>query len=150
MLKPHSSSDHSSSGVPNGGLHPILLVDPDPNLRDTRRFLLAGLQLPVEAVSSSSEVFGLVPESSYCLVAISLTAGLSEVSHVAAYVRQRWPDAKILLLGESCEDLDDPLYDDRVNPVNPSGFADASKRLLAADVIGSRATGWTTHFGERS
>jgi hypothetical protein len=133
MLNAHSSIHHSSSDAPGSGLHSSLLVDPDPDLRDTRRFLLAALNLPVEAVGCSSEVFGLIPESDYGLVAINLSVGLSEVSHVAAYVRQRWPDAKILLLGESCESLDDPLYDDRVNPFrDPSAFADASKRLLAA------------------
>lgn len=86
--------------------------------------------MPVEAVGCSSEVFRLTPQSSYGLVAISLMAGLSEVSHVAAYVRHRWPDAKILLLGEICGSLDDPLYDD-INPSeNPSDIAEVSKRLL--------------------
>jgi hypothetical protein len=49
--------------------HTILLVDPDLELRDTRRFLLAALNLPVEAVRCSSEVFALTPESDYGLVA---------------------------------------------------------------------------------
>ncbi|MDP9050849.1 MAG: hypothetical protein M3O31_09045 [Acidobacteriota bacterium] len=133
MLNAHSSIDHSSSAALDGSLHSILLVDHDPDLGGTRQFLLAALNLPVEAVGCSLEVFGLRPESDYGLVAINLSVGLSEASHVATYVRYRWPDAKILLLGESCKSLDDPLYDDRVNPFcDPSALADASKRLLAA------------------
>ena len=131
MLKAHASIHNSSNDVQNSDVQPILLVDPDPDLRDTRRALLTGLHSPVEAVGTSLEVFRLTPESSYGLVAISLMAGLSEVSHVALYVRHRWPEAKILLLGEICGGLDDPLYDERVNPpCNPSDLAEVSKRLL--------------------
>jgi len=131
MLKAHASIHYLSDNTQNRDVHPILLVDPDPDLRDTRRILLTSLHSTVEAVGSSSEVFRLTPESDYGLVAISLTSGLSEVSHVAAYVRQRWPDAKILLIGEICGSLDDPLYDERVSPpCDPSDLEDASKRLL--------------------
>ena len=133
MRNAHSSVHHSSSDAPDSGLHSIPLVDPDPDLRDTRRFLLAALNLPVEVVACSLEVFGLRPEPDYGLVVINLSVGLSEASHVATYVRYRWPNAKILLLGGSCESLDDPLYDDRVNPFSDSSASeDASKRLLAA------------------
>src|SRR5664280_2329778 len=133
MLNAHSSIHHSSSAAPDSGLHSILLVDHDRDLRGARQFLLAALNLPVEVVACSLEVFGLRPESDYGLVAINLSVGLSEASHVATYVRYRWPDAKILLLGEGCEGLDNPLYDDRVNPFSDSSASeDASKRLLAA------------------
>lgn len=116
-------------------LHSILLVDPDPELRESRRSLLSSIHLPTCAVSCSSEVFGMENEASYDLVAISMSAGANDVSYIAAYVRRRWPDAKILLLGDSCGDVDDPLYDEIVDPsFNPSGFTDVSRRLIGLAV----------------
>src|SRR5665213_1799582 len=38
MLNAHSSIHHSSSDAPSSGHYSILLVDPDPDLRDTRAF----------------------------------------------------------------------------------------------------------------
>jgi hypothetical protein len=33
----------------------------------------------------------------------------------AEYIRRRWPDAVILVIGELSEQLDDPLYDDKTS-----------------------------------
>ena len=140
-LKAHASIQHSSNGTQSGGVRPILLVDPDPGLRETRRLLLTRIRSPVEAVGSSLEVFRLPPQSSYGLVAISLSAGLDEVSHVALYVRHRWPEAKIMLLGEISEGVDDPLYDERVDsPCNPWDLAEVSRRLLGIRQSAASAT----------
>ena len=35
-----------------------------------------------------------------------------DLRYAAEYIRRRWPDAVILVIGEQAEQLDDPLYDD--------------------------------------
>jgi hypothetical protein len=37
-----------------------------------------------------------------------------ELRRRAQYIRRRWPNAAILLVGGSCEALEQPLYDERV------------------------------------
>ncbi|MGA8672941.1 MAG: hypothetical protein WB679_23910 [Terracidiphilus sp.] len=34
-----------------------------------------------------------------------------DLRHAAEYIRRRWPDAVILVIGEQAKQLDDPLYD---------------------------------------
>ena len=38
-----------------------------------------------------------------------------DLRYAAEYIRRRWPDAVILVIGEQAEQLDDPLYDDRAS-----------------------------------
>jgi hypothetical protein len=38
-----------------------------------------------------------------------------DLRYAAEYIRRRWPDAVILVIGEQAEQLDDPLYDDKAN-----------------------------------
>jgi hypothetical protein len=38
-----------------------------------------------------------------------------DLRYAAEYVRRRWPDAVILVIGEQAKQLDDPLYDDKTN-----------------------------------
>lgn len=38
-----------------------------------------------------------------------------DLRYSAEYIRRRWPDAVILVVGEQAQQLDDPLYDDRAN-----------------------------------
>ncbi len=38
-----------------------------------------------------------------------------DLCYAAEYIRRRWPDAVILLIGEQAEQLDDPLYDDKTS-----------------------------------
>lgn len=35
--------------------------------------------------------------------------------YAAEYIRRRWPDAVILVIGEQAKQLDDPLYDDKTS-----------------------------------
>jgi len=110
---------------------PVLLVDPEPGLRDLRYLLLSTLRIPVHAVGSYAEVFQLSGPDCYNLVVLCIRPNEKQASYVAEYVRRRWPKAKVLLLGKSSGCIDDPLYDDIVDPYcNPSGFVEATKRLL--------------------
>ena len=38
-----------------------------------------------------------------------------DLHYAAEYIRRRWPDAVILVIGEQAEHLDDPLYDDKTS-----------------------------------
>jgi CheY-like chemotaxis protein len=109
----------------------VLLVDADTELRDSRSLLLSSRKLAVCSVGSYAEVIQLPETSCYNLVVLNMRPSEVQTSHVAEYVRRHWPKTKILLLGESCGCLDDPLYDDIVNAYcNPSGLIEAAENLL--------------------
>jgi hypothetical protein len=38
-----------------------------------------------------------------------------DLHYAAEYIRRRWPDAVILVIGEQAQHLDDPLYDHKAN-----------------------------------
>jgi hypothetical protein len=38
-----------------------------------------------------------------------------DLRYAAEYIRRRWPDAVILVIGEQADQLDDPLYDDKAS-----------------------------------
>lgn len=40
---------------------------------------------------------------------------LHDLRCAAEYIRRRWPDAVILVIGEQAKQLDDPLYDDQTS-----------------------------------
>jgi hypothetical protein len=110
---------------------PILLVDEDQELRQSRAALLSIFNIPVQQSTGYTDVCGL--SGSFSLVAISLLPSQDEAARIAEYVRRHWPSAKILLLGRLSTDFDDPLYDDIVDArFNPSAFVDVGERLLKA------------------
>jgi hypothetical protein len=47
-----------------------------------------------------------------------------DLRYAAEYIRRRWPDAVIVVVGEQAKDLDDPLYDHRANgEISPEELA---------------------------
>lgn len=114
-------------------LSSILLVEPDTDLRDSRRLLLSVLQHPVLAVSAFGELCKSPADSNCGLVAVGINAGEHEVLRIAVHTRRTWPNAKILLLGNLSGDFDDPLYDDAVSSsCNPSRIVESAGKLLRA------------------
>jgi hypothetical protein len=114
-------------------LSSILLVESDPELRNSRRLLLSVLRHPVLAVGAYIEVCALPADSNCGLVAIDICPNEHEASRIAVHARRTWPQAKILLLGHPSGDFDDPLYDDAVSPFcNPSGIVESADKLLRA------------------
>ena len=102
-----------------------------PELRESRYLLLSCLRIPVLAVGSYAEVFQLLEPTCYNLLVLSIRPNERQASHVATHVLSRWPSAKILVLGGTCEYLGDPMCDERVNACcNPSGVVKAAERLL--------------------
>jgi hypothetical protein len=114
-----------------GDLGQALLVDLDYELRVSRLFLLTSLHVAVHSVTSYTEVFHLNDAMMFSLVILNIRPSDERASHVAAYVRRRWPSAKVLLLGTGCGCVEDPLYDDIVDPCcNPAGLIEVAQRLL--------------------
>jgi len=135
MLKPNLSSPNSLNDAVPLNLRSILLVEPDPEVRHSRRLLLSALRHPVLAVSAYTEVCALPADSNCGLIAIDICPNEHEASRIAAHARRTWPNAKILLLGHPSDDFDDPLYDDAVSPYcNPSGIVESADKLLRARV----------------
>jgi hypothetical protein len=109
----------------------ILLVDADPELRSSRRGLLASVDHSIVAAASYADVCRLSHKSECRLAAIDLDPSEREAALIATHVRHTWPAARILLLGTPSAWFDDPLYDDSVVPsYNPAGVVEAAKRLL--------------------
>jgi len=135
MLKQSLSEPNYRYGAVPLNLSSILLVESDPELRDSRRLLLSALRHPVLAVSAYTEVCALPADSNCGLVAIDICPNEHEASRIAAHARRTWPKAKILLLGHPSDEFDDPLYDEAVNPTfNPSGIVESVDKLLRARV----------------
>jgi hypothetical protein len=135
MLKQSLSRPNSLDDAVPLNLSSILLVESDPELRDSRRLLLSALRHPVLVVSAYTEVCALPADSNCGLVAIDIYPNEHEAARIAVHARRTWPRAKILLLGHPSNDFDDPLYDDAVNPFrNPSGIVESADKLLRARV----------------
>jgi DNA-binding NtrC family response regulator len=131
-------------------LSSILLVEPDPELRDSRRLLLSALRHPVLAVSAYTEVYALPADSNCGLVAIDICTNEHEASRIAVHARRTWPNAKILLLGHPSDDFDDPLYDYAVSPFcKPSGIVESADKLLRTRVCVPNGLQQAKHFSDR-
>lgn len=135
MLNQHLSNRNSIAEDLPLDLSSILLFEPDPVLRDSRRLLLSVLQHPVLAVSAYKEVCDLPADSNCGLVAVDIVPNEHEALRIAVHARKTWPKAKILLLGRPSEDFDDPLYDDAVSTFcNASGIVESAGQLLSGRV----------------
>jgi CheY-like chemotaxis protein len=120
------------TGRPSESATSVLLVDPEPGARDLNCRLLSYRQLSIHAVGSYAEVYQLPEHACYNLIVLDIRPNEVWACQVAEHARRRWPRAKLLLLGESCEYIDDPLYDEMVDPYgNTAGFIEAVERLLA-------------------
>lgn len=121
-----------TASSPGDSARSVLLVHPEAGTRDVNCLLLSCRHLSVHAVGSYAEVYQLPAQAGYNLIVLDIRPNEAEACQVAEHARQRWPRARLLLLGESCEDIDDPLYDEMVNPYgNPDGLIEAVERLLA-------------------
>lgn len=67
-----------------------------------------------------------------------------DLRYAAEYIRRRWPDAVILVIGEQAEQLDDPLYDDKTG----SGISlEELVRTIETSVAAKRRIGRTVRSG---
>src|SRR5271165_6248014 len=94
----------------------LLLMDGDAERRETRLALLAPLHSRVHTAANFLDVSSLPASTSYGLILLSVIENRIEMHRIAAYARRCWPDAKILLLGESAHSMEDYLYDELMKP----------------------------------
>ena len=68
---------------------------------------------------------------------------LHGLRYAAEYIRRRWPDAVILVIGEQAEQLDDPLYDDKAS----SGISiEELVKVIERSAAAMRRTGRNVQF----
>jgi DNA-binding NtrC family response regulator len=124
-------SVNAATGLDTNDLEQALLVDLEHELRDSRLLLLSSLQVAVHSVASYTEVFHLNDAISFSLVVLNICPGDERASDIAAYVRRRWPRAKVLLLGTGCGCVEVLLYDEIVEPCcNPAELVEVAQHLL--------------------
>ena len=107
MLKQSLSRPNSPDHAVPLNLSSILIVESDPELRDSMRLLLSALRHPVLAVSAYTEVCALPTDSNCGLVVIDICPNEHEALRIAVHARKTWPRTKILLLGHPSDDFDD-------------------------------------------
>jgi hypothetical protein len=90
----------------------VLLVDPEPAALDSRRGLLVRHQIPVYTARNAIEVFGAEPLIEPGLVVLNQRLGPVDLEAAAEYTRHRWPQARLLIMGEGEPPLEDHLYDE--------------------------------------
>lgn len=115
----------------------VLLVEPEVELCESRRLLLVKIAHCVDVVRGYKEVFSLHPGNGYNLIVLNARHNNQEARDVSEYVRRCWPAAKVLLVGEDCGCIDDPLYDEIVDATgNPPALMAALQRLLKPSPAG--------------
>lgn len=112
-------------------LERVLIVDHNLELGHSRKLLLDSLGLPVDVAAGVSEVFRLSRKIQYRLVVVNVSKINGRTARIAECIRIRWPKARILLLGDTCGELYDWLYDDIVDPTNnPAGVVSSAQLAL--------------------
>ena len=93
---------NAATGIGANDLGQTLLVDLEVELQKSRLLILSFLHVAVHSVASYAEVFRLNQAIHFNLVVLNIYPKDQRASHFAAYVRRRWPRAKVLLLGTGC------------------------------------------------
>jgi hypothetical protein len=108
----------------------ILVLDATHAVRKCHLELLRSIPALVETVASCADIY-LHEEHAYSLVILMLHAHSRETAQVAEFVRHRWRSARILLLECESPEIDDWLYDERVDPhLHPATLREAAIRLM--------------------
>ena len=130
MLNASVLSVNAATGLETNDLEQALLVDLGHELLDSRLLLLSSLNIAIHCVASYTEVFHLNDAISFSLVVLNICPSDKRASDIASYVRRRWPRAKVLLIGTGCGCVEDPHYDDIVDPCcNPAALLEVVQRL---------------------
>jgi hypothetical protein len=111
----------------------ILVVDAALALHQMHLVLLRSIPAIVETLASCAEMY-LHEEHAYALVILVLEPQSRETAEAAQFVRHRWSGARILLLERESAEIDDWLYDERVDPhLHPAAVYEAAIRLMAEE-----------------
>lgn len=129
-MKPRWLSSNNQPAMPlSGGSVAILLIEEDDHLRESRRLLLSCVDAGVRVADfRSAGQLHVLRGLKLVVISVSDSSGTEQVAFQS---RHQWPEAKILLIGKSCQGLDDALYDEIIDPCcNPVGFVEISRRLI--------------------
>jgi hypothetical protein len=108
----------------------ILLVDAALAVRECHLELLRSIPAIVETLASCADMY-LHEEHAYSLVILMLHTHSRETAQTAEFVRHRWRSARILLLECEPPEIDDWLYDERVDPrLHPTTLREVAIRLM--------------------
>ena len=108
----------------------ILLLDATHAVRECHLELLRSIPALVETLASCADMY-LHAEYAYSLVILMLHTHSRETAQAAEFVRQRWRSARILLLQCESPEIDDWLYDERVDPhLHPATLRETAIRLM--------------------
>ena len=107
---------------PNRMPHPafqqsnVLLVEHNEMLLATRTLLLTDRRYGVFTARDCTEVFAHAHVQEIAVVVISQAFVPLELRAIAEFTRRHWPRAGILVVGHGVPRLEDPLYDQHVDP----------------------------------
>ncbi|MGB6743904.1 MAG: hypothetical protein WBE38_09605 [Terracidiphilus sp.] len=111
----------------------ILLVDAVLALHELHRELLRSIPAIVETLASCTDMYAH-EEHAYALVILVLHPHSRKTAEAADFVRHRWRAARILLLESESAEIDDWLYDERVDPhLHPMTLREAAIRLMTQE-----------------
>ena len=113
---PQSASRASQISHPAFQESNVLLVEHDEMLLGARTMLLTDQHYGVFTARDYREVFAHAHVQEIAVVVISRAFIVPELSAIAEFARKRWPRAGILVVGRGVPPLEDPLYDEHVDP----------------------------------
>jgi hypothetical protein len=99
-----------------------------------RESLTPGQRVNFCGVSSCWELCALPQTVLADIAVLHHTFAPHDTRYAAAYIRRRWPDAVILIIGEQADILDDPLYDDKAG----SGISTEELISLIDESVGAK------------
>jgi hypothetical protein len=94
----------------------VLFIGPSDQCNTIRDTFPQRASCRLSVATSYRELFDIPRQESFEIAIIHQMPSLREFCESSAFVRRTWPCAKILVICEDAEVLDDPLYDDWVSP----------------------------------
>jgi hypothetical protein len=93
----------------------VLLVGTEEWNKGVRQALPGTLEKGLSGVNKLWDLYALPQAVSVDVAVFQQLFPAHDLRYATEYLRRRWPDAVILIIGKQAEELDDPLYDHRVS-----------------------------------
>jgi hypothetical protein len=97
----------------------VLVIAPADRCNAIRDAFLVRGRCRLSVVTSYRDLFNIPKQQSFELAILHEMLSIGEFRDSSAHIRRTWPYAKILVICEEAEVLDDPLYDDWIAPSDP-------------------------------
>ena len=129
-MNPHPISQSSRLARPVFQRRNVLLVEHDEMLLATRTVWLTDRRYGVFTARDCTEVFAHAHVQEIAVVVVSQAFVPLELRAIAEFTRRHWPRAGILVVGHGVPRLEDPLYDEHVDPdTQPESLLAAVEQL---------------------